>query len=181
MTKEGGFSDGWWSSAERLDSPNFDVRPEGSCIDVVVLHHISLPAGCFEGDAVARLFLNRIVADDPALGALASARVSAHFFIRRDGETLQFVSLLNRAWHAGISTWRGRDRVNDFSIGIEIEGDSDHAFTDAQYTATNLLLAALQTETSFKAITAHAEIALGRKIDPGAKFDMCRLKLGNLL
>jgi N-acetyl-anhydromuramoyl-L-alanine amidase len=181
MPTETTFADGWFNGARRLDSPNFDERPAGASIDVVVLHHISLPAGCFEGDAVERLFLNRIAPDDRVLGELATIRVSAHFFIRRNGELLQFVSIDRRAWHAGVSAWRGRERVNDFSVGIEIEGDSDHAFSEAQYASTNALLTALRLAKPSIALTTHAEIAFGRKVDPGQKFDFSRIFLGQQL
>jgi N-acetyl-anhydromuramoyl-L-alanine amidase len=163
--------DGWFVNARRLNSPNCDARPEGSAIDVVVLHHISLPAGVFGGDAAERLFLNQISADEPDLGELASLRVSAHFFLRRDGELIQFVSVLERAWHAGVSSWCGRERCNDFSVGIEIEGDSEHAFTSAQYEVLNALLHALNSAFGVKALSTHSEIAFGRKLDPGSKFD----------
>jgi N-acetyl-anhydromuramoyl-L-alanine amidase len=175
------FVNGWLPSARRIDSPNFDARPEGVTVDVVVLHHISLPAGRFSGDAVERLFTNRISRDEPELGELASLRVSAHFFIRRDGEIVQLVSVLNRAWHAGISAWRGRERVNDFSVGIEIEGDSDHAFTPGQYNAVNAVLKNLARTFPGIALTTHAEIALGRKVDPGSKFDFALIQLGEEL
>jgi N-acetyl-anhydromuramoyl-L-alanine amidase len=166
------FERGWLTAARRVDSPNFDARPDGATIDVIVLHHISLPAGHFAGDAVERLFTNRIEATDPLLGELSTMRVSAHFFVRRSGQIVQFVDVAHRAWHAGVSCWRGRERVNDFSVGIEIEGDSDHAFTVPQYTAVNLITNELVTAFSTKALTTHAEIALGRKVDPGPKFDL---------
>jgi N-acetyl-anhydromuramoyl-L-alanine amidase len=166
------FVDGWLNVARRVDSPNFDARPDFATIDVVVLHHISLPAGRFDGDAVERLFTNRISSDDPQLAEVAALRVSAHFFVRRDGEIVQFVSALDRAWHAGISCWRGRERVNDFSIGIEIEGDADTPFTDAQYETLRRLLTAIRIAFNVNPLTNHGEIAFGRKIDPGAKFDL---------
>jgi N-acetyl-anhydromuramoyl-L-alanine amidase len=180
-TRETGFRDGWLATARRVDSPNFDARPDGATLDVVVLHHISLPAGVLEGDAVERLFTNRICDDDPALSELANLRVSAHFFLRRDGELLQFVSVLDRAWHAGTSAWRGRERVNDFSIGIEIEGDSEHSFTTAQYKGLNEFIAEIKTTFGHIALTTHAEIAFGRKVDPGAKFDFSLIQLSDTI
>jgi N-acetyl-anhydromuramoyl-L-alanine amidase len=171
--------DGWFAQARRSDSPNFDARPEGASIDVVVLHHISLPAGVFTGDAVERLFLNQISANEPEIGELSELRVSAHFFLRRDGELLQCVSVNDRAWHAGTSSWRGRERCNDFSIGVEIEGDSDHAFTTAQYNVLNTLLLSIKAAFCVDALTTHGEIALGRKIDPGEKFDFSLISSGN--
>jgi N-acetyl-anhydromuramoyl-L-alanine amidase len=165
------WKDGWFGEARHIASPNFDTRPAHATIEVVVLHHISLPSGVFEGDAVERLFLNRIAADDPVLSELSELRVSAHFFLRRTGALVQFVSIDDRAWHAGVSCWRGRERCNDFSIGIELEGDSDHAFTAPQYATLNRLLASLKAAFNVDALSTHSEIALGRKVDPGAKFD----------
>jgi N-acetyl-anhydromuramoyl-L-alanine amidase len=171
-----GWSAGWWLAAERRASPNFDVRPDGVMAELVVLHHISLPAGQFGGDAVVDFFENRLdVVEYPQLVELADVKVSAHFFVRRGGDVLQFVSCAERAWHAGVSLWRGRGVCNDFSIGIEIEGDDKASFTDAQYAAINALLAALQQAYPIKAVTSHSEIAPGRKIDPGPTFDWSRL------
>ena len=168
---------GWWLEAERRASPNFDARPYGTAVELVVLHHISLPAGQFDGDAVVNFFENQLdVAQYPQLTELANVQVSAHFFVRRGGAVLQFVSCEDRAWHAGVSTWRGRGVCNDFSIGIEIEGDDKTPFTDAQYLALNSLLAALKTAYPIKAVTTHSEIAPGRKIDPGPTFDWSRLE-----
>ena len=168
---------GWWLEAERRASPNFDARPDGTAVELVVLHHISLPAGQFDGDAVVNFFENQLdIAQYPQLTELANVQVSAHFFVRRGGAVLQFVSCEDRAWHAGVSTWRGRGVCNDFSIGIEIEGDDKTPFTDAQYLALNSLLAALKTAYPIKAVTTHSEIAPGRKIDPGPTFDWSRLE-----
>jgi N-acetyl-anhydromuramoyl-L-alanine amidase len=178
-TPDARWSNGWFSGARRVDSPNFDARPARASIDVIVLHHISLPAGVFEGDAVERLFLNQISKEEPKLGELSSLRVSAHFFLRRDGELVQFVNVNDRAWHAGTSSWRGRERCNDFSIGIEIEGDSEHAFTGAQYDVLNGLRVSISSTFKVHALTTHGEIAFGRKIDPGAKFDFSLIALGD--
>jgi AmpD protein len=167
---------GWWPGAERRASPNFDPRPDDAAAELVVLHHISLPAGQFAGDAVVDFFENRLdVAQYPQLAELADVKVSAHFFVRRDGMVVQFVSCDDRAWHAGVSMWRGRGVCNDFSIGIEIEGDDKAAFADAQYLALNALLASLKKAYPIKAVTTHSEIAPGRKIDPGPTFDWSRL------
>ncbi len=163
---------GWLDSALRIDSPNFDARPTDASISLLVLHHISLPAGRFEGDAVARLFTNQLDETDPELGDLAALRVSAHFFIRRSGELIQFVSVFDRAWHAGVSSWRGRERCNDFSIGVEIEGDSEHPFTPAQYLTLNKLIKELLTSFPLKHLATHSEIAFGRKVDPGPMLDL---------
>ncbi len=170
------FSAGWWLEAERRASPNFDARLEGVATELVVLHHISLPAGQFDGDAVVDFFENRLdVAQYPQLTELADVKVSAHFFVRRGGAVLQFVSCADRAWHAGVSMWRGRSGCNDFSIGIEIEGDDKTPFTDAQYLTLNALLAVLKRAYPINAVTSHSEIAPGRKIDPGPTFDWSRL------
>ncbi len=171
-----GCNAGWWLKAGRRASPNFDVRPAGVVAELVVLHHISLPASQFEGDAVVDFFENRLdVAQYPQLAELAGVKVSAHFFVRRGGTVLQFVSCDDRAWHAGVSMWRGRNGCNDFSIGIELEGDDKAPFTDAQYAALNALLAALKFSYPIKAVTTHSEIASGRKIDPGPTFDWSQL------
>lgn len=182
-----GWDGGWWHPAKRHESPNFDLRPDGCAPSLVVLHHISLPAGRFGGDEVNALFENRLAAcaereDDPetraALTAVAMLRVSAHFFLRRDGSLTQFVSCAHRAWHAGVSCWRGRHGCNDFSLGIELEGTASVAFTDAQYAALDALLAALVARYPIRALTTHSEIAAGRKIDPGPMFDFSRLRQG---
>lgn len=171
------FSAGWWLNAERRASPNFDARTVGVSTELIVLHHISLPAGEFHGDAVVDFFENRLnVAQYPQLSELANVNVSAHFFLRRSGAVLQFVSCDDRAWHAGVSMWRGRGVCNDFSIGIELEGDDKAPFADEQYGALNTLLAALKLAYPIKAVTSHSEIAPGRKIDPGPTFDWSRLE-----
>ncbi len=170
------WTDGWWSGAARRASPNFNPRPAETPAKIVVLHHISLPAGQFEGSAVSDFFENRLdVARYPMLSELADIHVSAHFFLRRTGEVLQFVSCNDRAWHAGISAWRGRSGCNDFSIGIEIEGDAVTAFVDPQYFALDALLGAIKQNYAIKAVATHSEIAPGRKIDPGPTFDWSRL------
>jgi len=174
---DGAWSGGWWKGAIHRASPNFDARPADTSIELVVLHHISLPAGQFKGDAVIDFFENRLVAESyPDLAELAGLRVSAHFFVRRDGTVLQFVGCDDRAWHAGVSRWRGRGVCNDFSIGIEIEGDDKTPFADAQYATLNNLLAAIKRAYPVAAVTSHSEIAAGRKIDPGPTFDWSRLE-----
>jgi len=168
---------GWWPEAQRRASPNFDLRPDGVATELVVLHHISLPAGQFAGDVVVDFFENRLdCAQYPQLAELANVKVSAHFFVRRGGTVLQFVSCDDRGWHAGVSMWRGRGVCNDFSIGIEIEGDDKATFTDEQYSALNALLASLKKTYPIQAVTTHSEIAPGRKIDPGPTFDWSRLE-----
>lgn len=144
-----------------------------------MLHAISLPRGQFGGDAVERLFTNRL---DPAAHAsfpeLAGLRVSAHFLVRRDGALIQFVPVQRRAWHAGISRWRGRVRCNDYSVGVELEGTDDGAFSDAQYACLGILVPALRATLPIREIAAHSDIAPGRKTDPGSAFDWLRLLAG---
>ncbi len=164
--------DGWVARARRVPSANFDMRPDGTLISLLVIHCISLPRGEYGGNAVLALFTNHL--DTRAEGPfadLAGVRVSSHFLIRRDGELLQFVSCLHRAWHAGPSTWRGRTRCNDFSIGIELEGVDDQSFTAAQYQVLAALQQALQARYPLRAIQGHCDIAPGRKTDPGTGFD----------
>ena len=145
---------------------------------LVVLHSISLPPGEFGGDAIERLFTNRLDPDaHPYFSAIHAMRVSAHFLVRRDGELVQFVPVARRAWHAGASAWRGRSRCNDFSVGIELEG-ADHApFEDAQYLALHALLMDLRRQVRLRDIAGHSDIAPGRKTDPGPRFDWPRLLL----
>jgi AmpD protein len=160
------------------DSPNHDERPAGVEISLVVLHSISLPPGEYGGEHIERLFANCLdPAAHPYFREVHALRVSAHFLVRRDGELVQFVPLERRAWHAGASSWRGRDRCNDFSVGIELEGSDDAPFEDAQYAALAALIADLGKRLPLRDIAAHSEIAPGRKTDPGAGFDWHRLLL----
>ncbi|MFO1265900.1 MAG: 1,6-anhydro-N-acetylmuramyl-L-alanine amidase AmpD [Rubrivivax sp.] len=168
--------EGWWPGARRIDSPNEGPRPRGERVTLVVLHSISLPPGRYGGDAVQRLFTNRL---DPAahesFAALAGLRVSAHFFVRRDGRVEQYVSCDRRAWHAGASRWRGRDDCNDWSIGIELEGLEGRRFAAAQYATLARLLRALALRYPLEEVTGHEHVAAGRKHDPGPGFDWARL------
>jgi N-acetyl-anhydromuramoyl-L-alanine amidase len=168
--------DGWVTQARRNTSPNYDARPDGTAISLVVIHNISLPPGCYGGSQVERLFTNAIQAGEhPILDRLLGARVSAHFFIDRAGLSTQFVSCLERAWHAGASSFKGRARCNDFSIGIELEGTDFEPYADAQYVTLNALLAALAAVFPLDAIVGHSDIALDRKTDPGPFFRWNRL------
>ncbi|XZG71902.1 1,6-anhydro-N-acetylmuramyl-L-alanine amidase AmpD [Chitinibacteraceae bacterium HSL-7] len=163
---------GWCSGARRVPSPNCDVRPDGTAVELVVLHNISLPPGQFGGDDIERLFTNTIdPCAAPGYDELACLRVSAHFLIRRDGTLMQFVPTELRAWHAGISSWRGRERCNDFSVGVEIEGSDFVPFEPAQYQCLERLLAALVARYPDVRVTGHEYIAPGRKTDPGPFFD----------
>lgn len=169
---------GWLDTARRVPSPNCDRRPAGE-ISLLVLHAISLPPGVFGGEHIERLFTNRLdPAVHPFFAQIASLRVSAHLLIRRDGECVQFVPFAARAWHAGRSRWRDgtreRQALNDFSVGIELEGDEVTPFTAAQYRtlarATATLLATYPALTAER-ITSHARVAPLRKSDPGPGFD----------
>jgi AmpD protein len=170
------FRKGWYRFASRCPSPNFDARPAGCEIDLAVVHSISLPPGVFAGDAVQRFFLNELDCDaHPYFDQLRGVRVSSHFFVRRAGELIQFVSCDDRAWHAGVSCFEGRERCNDFSIGIELEGLEGGLFDPAQYDTLNALLQALLQQYSLRAIASHRYIAPGRKSDPGDGFDWAAL------
>lgn len=165
-------SDGWLDGARRLDSPNHDLRPSGVPVDLLVVHHISLPPGRFSGDAVQRLFTNRLDCDaHPFFAQLRGLRVSTHFLLRRRGELLQFVDCDARAWHAGVSSFQGRACCNDFSVGIELEGDGSTRFTRAQYRRLARLTAALCARYPLRWVAGHSDIAPGRKTDPGPHFD----------
>ena len=157
-------------------SPNQDARPRGTKITLLVVHSISLPPGEFGGDAIERLFTNRLdPAAHPYFREIAGLKVSSHFLIRRDGELVQFVPVGRRAWHAGVSSWRGRERCNDFSVGVELEGTDDGPFTGAQYARLARLVAALRARHPLRDIAAHSDIAPGRKTDPGPRFDWPRV------
>ena len=159
-----------------MGSPNQDARPRGCEITLLVVHCISLPPGEFGGEAIERLFTNRLDPDaHPYFREIAGMRVSSHFLIRRDGELVQFVPVKRRAWHAGASSWRGRARCNDFSIGVELEGTEHGPFTGAQYSRLTGLVSSLKTRWPLRDIAAHSDVAPGRKTDPGARFDWPRL------
>lgn len=167
---------GWLRAARHLPSPNHDERPDGARVDLLVVHHISLPPGRFRGDAIMRLFTNRLDPyAHPAFGPLRNLRVSAHFLIRRDGELWQFVDADRRAWHAGVSCFEGRERCNDFSIGVELEGDGASRFTARQYRVLRRLLIRLRERYPLRWIAGHEDIAPGRKQDPGPFFDWLRV------
>jgi AmpD protein len=168
-------SDGRVDAARYLASANCDERPPGEAVTLLVIHNISLPPGEFGGDAIERLFTNALdCGAHPYFRTLAGVRVSAHFLIRRDGELLQFVPCTLRAWHAGVSAWRGRSRCNDFSIGVELEGADDVPYTEAQYRVLAELAHALQLAYPIADVAGHCDIAPGRKTDPGPSFDWPR-------
>lgn len=166
----------WLSGCRRVASPNHDERPAGAAASLLVLHSISLPPGEYGGDAIERLFTNRLdPAAHPYFAAIAGVPVSAHFLVRRDGELVQFVPVARRAWHAGASSWRGRARCNDFSIGVELEGVDDGPFADAQYPALERLVRLLRRALPLRQVAAHSDVAPGRKRDPGPGFAWPRL------
>lgn len=168
---------GWYRFARHLRSPNFGPRPAGAQVDLIVLHSISLPPGRYGGDEVQRLFTNTLPWDaDPYFEQLRGLEVSAHFYIRRNGELWQFVSCDDRAWHAGSSCWRGRANCNDDSIGIELEGLEGENFEEAQYESLASLCPALAERHPIAFVAGHEDIAPGRKQDPGPGFDWQRLR-----
>ena len=162
---------GWYRYARRLDSPNFGPRPTGATLDLIVLHSISLPPGQYGGDEVQRLFTNTLDWNaHPYFQTIAGMEVSSHFYIRRHGELWQFVSCADRAWHAGVSSYRGRENCNDDSIGIELEGLEGGDFEAAQYETLSSLCAALGQHYPVQHVAGHEHIAPGRKADPGPGF-----------
>lgn len=168
--------DGWWSAAQAVPSPNFGPRPAGVEVTLAVVHSISLPPGEYGGDAIVQLFTNTLDPQaHPAFAALRGLQVSAHFVIRRDGALLQFVSCDARAWHAGVSQWRGRENCNDWSIGIELEGLEGETFEAAQYRVLARLLRALARRYPLAEAVGHEHVAPQRKRDPGPGFDWMRL------
>jgi len=166
------------SLARQCPSPNFNQRPDAMPIDLLVIHNISLPPANFSGTWIDDFFTNQLdTSADPYFKTIAHLKVSSHLLIRRDGELVQYVPLTQRAWHAGVSEFEGRDACNDFSIGIELEGTDDLAFTDEQYTSLVAIThAILKTfpQISSKRIAGHSDIAPGRKTDPGGCFDWVR-------
>ena len=163
---------GWLCGVRRFPSPNHGPRPEGLRPWLVVLHSISLPPGVYGGDAIERLFTNRLDAGaHAAFDGLAGLEVSAHFVIRRSGRLEQYVSCDRRAWHAGQSVWRGLKNCNDHSIGIELEGLEGHAFDARQYPVLVGLIQRLARHYPLREVVGHEHVAPGRKGDPGAGFD----------
>ena len=168
---------GFLNIATQIVSPNFDARPENTIINMVVIHNISLPPNQFGGNGVLQLFTNQLDPNEhPYYAEIYTRKVSAHFLIRRDGEIIQFVSCLDRAWHAGVSSWQGRERCNDFSIGIELEGNDFEAFEPKQYVTLIELVNKLKKAYPIIHIVGHSDIAPGRKTDPGPYFDWSQLE-----
>ncbi len=173
--------DHWLTPATRLASPNCDDRPDSAAIELVVIHGISLPPGCFGRRHVEDLFLGRLdPGTHPSFASLAGLRVSAHVLISRRGKVTQFVPFHRRAWHAGVSAWRGRPGCNDYAVGIELEGCDDKPYTASQYRRLRQVLQALMDRyprLAPDAVVGHFEIAPGRKTDPGPSFEWRRLLL----
>ncbi|MDF1821574.1 MAG: 1,6-anhydro-N-acetylmuramyl-L-alanine amidase AmpD [Alcanivoracaceae bacterium] len=172
----------WVEQARKVPSPNFGERPAGAGVSLLVIHNISLPPGEFGGPYIDAFFCNRLEpSDHPYFEEIAGMQVSSHFLIRRDGELVQYVACDKRAWHAGRSCWRDQEECNDFSVGIELEGTDHEAYTDAQYAVLVDLVTLLRAEypeIAEDALTGHADIAPGRKTDPGEAFDWARLQHG---
>ncbi len=163
--------------AIHIFSPNFDSRPDGAGVSLVVIHAISLPPDRFSGPGVEQLFTNCLdPAAHPYFAGISHLRVSAHYFIRRSGQLMRFVDPEMRAWHAGVSSWRGRERCNDFSIGIELEGCDTLPFERVQYKTLAGLLVELCGRFPVEGIVGHSDIAPGRKTDPGPYFSWARLR-----
>ena len=171
------WQDGWCQAAEKCESPNFGPRPAQAEIDLIVVHSISLPPGNFGTGAVQQLFTNQLDWEaHPYFQSIRGLEVSSHFFIERNGKVWQFVSCHDRAWHAGVSSYRGRSNCNDDSIGIELEGLEGQTFEPAQYENLAQLCLALGQQYPIAHVAGHEHIAPGRKADPGAGFDWALLK-----
>lgn len=167
--------EGWVSAARRVVSPNFDQRPPGCAIGLLVVHNISLPPGQYGGGHVERLFTNQLEhAAHPYFETLRGLEVSAHFLIDRAGRLTQFVSCRARAWHAGVSSFDGRSNCNDVSIGVELEGSDHDRFEAAQYRMLGRLTRCLFAAYPLRAVRGHSDIAPGRKTDPGPHFSWHR-------
>jgi AmpD protein len=171
--------DGIINVAEYCPSPNFDERPNNAAIDLIVIHAISLPAGFYNTQLIKDLFLNCLdPGTDQFLESIKDLKVSSHFLITRKGTLIQFVPTHKRAWHAGISVYKGRENCNDFSIGIELEGCDDEEFEQSQYNSLSRLINFLSKDLQINKqnIVGHADIAPDRKTDPGPLFDWTLLQ-----
>ncbi|NQZ05883.1 MAG: 1,6-anhydro-N-acetylmuramyl-L-alanine amidase AmpD [Algicola sp.] len=169
---------GWAEYCEQQPSSHFNLRPEGCEITLLVIHNISLPPGQFGSDDITDFFIGKLqTSRHPFFKQIENLRVSAHCLVRRDGLIIQYVSFDDRAWHAGVSSFEGRENCNDFSIGIEVEGTDDTPYTDEQYAALTKLTMTLQQQYSkitADRIVGHCHIAPERKTDPGRSFDWPR-------
>lgn len=163
---------GWHRAAHKMPSPNFNARPPGTDISLIVVHSISLPPGQFGTRQVHELFTNSLDWDShPYFAQIRGLHVSAHFFIERDGSLWQFVDCKARAWHAGRSSFKNRENCNDYSVGIELEGLEGGRFESTQYATLSTLCADIASDHPITAVVGHEDIAPGRKHDPGAGFD----------
>ena len=173
-------ADHWLTNARRVPSPNFNQRPPQQEPELIVIHCISLPPGVYGGNAIEQFFQNQLdPSGHPYFATIAEMQVSSHLLIKRDGELVQFVAFDQRAWHAGQSSFEGRDNCNDFSIGIELEGTDYGSFTLLQYQQLSAVITALQMSYPGLAsgqIQGHSDIAPGRKTDPGPFFDWTLLR-----
>ena len=169
---------GWLEGAKQVPSPNHNARPEAAAVNLLVIHNISLPPGQFGSPYIEQFFQNKLPwGDHPYFKTIEGLEVSAHFLIKQDGEVVQFVSCLDRAWHAGASSFCGEENCNDFSIGVELEGTDTTPYTDVQYASLVALTKQLQAnypDISVSRIKGHSDIAPGRKTDPGESFDWHR-------
>ncbi len=171
---------GLLAGARQVVSPNFDERPDGISPDLLIVHGISLPPGEYGGTWIDQLFTNTLSWDaHPYFKQIEGITVSSHLLIRRDGEVVQYVPFNQRAWHAGASNYCGRERCNDFSIGIELEGSDDAAYEAEQYrelAKVLLTLCSAYPSLSLERLVGHSDVAPGRKTDPGDSFDWPRLR-----
>lgn len=171
------WTEGWYRHASQLSSPNFNARPAGTEVDLIVVHAISLPPGRYGGDEVQHLFMNQLDWDaNPYFKIIRGLTVSSHFYIDRIGKLWQFVSASDRAWHAGVSSYRGRTNCNDFSLGIELEGLAGDTFADVQYETLISLCSGIVQRYPIRDVAGHEHIAPGRKTDPGGGFEWLRLQ-----
>ncbi len=166
------FENGWYTDATHLRSPNFNQRPNGE-VSLAVIHCISLPEGEYNNSNVEDFFQNKLeISAHESFESVMNVMVSAHFYIKRSGKVVQFVSVDDRAWHAGKSEFEGREACNDFSVGIEMQGTDKDSYKEKQYQALNKLLAELKAAyPTLKNIAGHEEISPGRKTDPGMYFN----------
>jgi N-acetyl-anhydromuramoyl-L-alanine amidase len=173
-------NNGWLQSVEIIPSPNYDNRPDNMAISLIVVHGISLPPGEYGGGNIETFFCNELdAAAHPYFESINNLRVSAHCLIERSGRVVQFVSFLNRAWHAGISNWKGQEACNNFSIGIELEGTDTDPYTPDQYVQLSSLISAIRQHyptINRDGLCGHNDIAPGRKTDPGESFDWSEVK-----
>jgi AmpD protein len=168
---------GMCAGARWVPSPHCDERPKEARVELLVIHNIALPPGEFGGRWIDDLFLGRLDPEaHPYFRDIAAMKVSSHFLIRRDGELVQYVPCELRAWHAGKSSWQGRERCNDFSVGIELEGTDDQPFEEAQYESLVKLTQALFERYGPVDVAGHSDVAPGRKTDPGPHFEWGRYR-----